>query len=132
MIKIVMKPIIERVQNRFIFLVDQGYGEWGITTHEILGRILYKYTSIANEIDLEICEYGFSYKLASQDFFIFFHEITDIEDTPTLRDIMVISRDKRFDDLISFYMVTNSGRYFMKLPFRVENEFTTFIYRLIP
>ena len=67
-----MKPIIERVQNRFIFLVDQGYGEWGITTHEILGRILYKYTSIANEIDLEICEYGFSYKLASQDFFIFF------------------------------------------------------------
>lgn len=127
-----MKTIIERVQNRFIFLVNQGYGEWGNTSSERLGRVLYKYTNIDHQIYLEICEYGFSYKLGNQDFLIFFHQITDIEDMPTLRDIMIISRDKRFDELICFYMITNDGRYFMKLPFRVGNEFTTFICRLIP
>ncbi len=127
-----MKSIIERVHNRFIFLVDKGYGEWGNASRERLGQILYKYTNTVDEIYLEICESGFFYKLGSEDFLIFFHEITDIEDIPTLRDIMIISRDKRFDDLIGFYMITNNGKYLMKLPFRIGNEFITFICRIIP
>ncbi|MDO8416218.1 MAG: hypothetical protein Q7S87_08420 [Agitococcus sp.] len=127
-----MKSITERVHQRFIFLVNQGCGEWGITTHESLGQILYKYTNTVDDIHLDIFENGFAYKFGTQDFLMFFHEITDLEDMPTLRDIMIISRDKRFDDLICFYIIKKNGKYLMKLPFRIGNEFTTFICRLIP
>lgn len=127
-----MKSITERVHNRFVFLVNQGYGEWGNTSHEKLGQILYKYAHTVDQIYFEICEHGFSYILGNHHTVILFHEITDIEDMPTLRDIMIISRDKRFDDPICFYMITHNGRYFIKLPFRIGNEFTTFICRLIP
>ncbi len=51
-----MKSITERVHQRFIFLVNQGCGEWGITTHESLGQILYKYTNTVDDIHLDICE----------------------------------------------------------------------------